>query len=94
MTDDENPDYLGLITSSTHRTKVILRLRETPATPSQIRDDVDLPIAHVSRALKPMREKGIVELIAGENRKKGRVYELTERGEGIAEKVAEIEGVE
>jgi len=56
---------------------------EGPATPSQIATDTDLPIAHVSRALQKLRDHDLVDLLVSEDRRKGRVYGLTEKGEDI-----------
>lgn len=76
-------DIIGFIISSDYRIVVLRRLAEGPATPSQIASDAGIGIAHVSRALKELRDRGLVELLVPENRKKGRVYGITSEGTEI-----------
>ncbi|WP_178915286.1 helix-turn-helix transcriptional regulator [Natronomonas gomsonensis] len=81
MTDDW--DEIGFIISSKYRISVLNRLVEGPATPSKISEDEDISIASVSHALKQLRERDLVELLVDEDRRKGRVYGITERGERL-----------
>ncbi|MUV86265.1 helix-turn-helix domain-containing protein [Natronomonas sp. CBA1123] len=81
MTDDW--DEIGFIISSKYRIRVLKRLVEGPATPSKISEDEDISIASVSHALKQLRERDLVELLVDEDRRKGRVYGITERGERL-----------
>lgn len=74
-------DVVGYVISSDHRTLVLGRLAEGPATPTQIATDVELSVTHVSRALKSLRERDLVELLVPEERRKGRVYGITEQGQ-------------
>lgn len=74
-------DVVGYVISSDHRTLVLGRLADGPATPTQIASDVELSVTHVSRALKSLRERDLVELLVPEERRKGRVYGITEQGQ-------------
>lgn len=74
-------DVVGYVISSDHRTLVLGRLAEGPATPTQIASDVDLAATHVSRALNSLRERDLVELLVPEDRRKGRVYGITSKGD-------------
>lgn len=76
-------DVIGYVISSDHRVVVLGRLAEGPATPTRIAEDVDLSVSHVSRALGSLREKELVELLVPEERRKGRVYGITSRGEEV-----------
>jgi DNA-binding transcriptional ArsR family regulator len=73
-------DVVGHVISSRHRTLVLGRLADSPATPTQIASDVDIASTHVSRALNSLRDRGLVELLVPEDRRKGRVYGITTRG--------------
>ena len=73
-------DVVGYVISSDHRTMVLGRLAEGPATPTQIASDVDLSVTHVSRALSSLRDRELVELLVPEDRRKGRVYGITDEG--------------
>lgn len=81
MSDEWNS--IGFVISSNYRVTVLRRLNEGPATPSQIASDEDIAITHVSRALRELGERDLVELLVPENRRKGRVYGITEKGERI-----------
>ncbi|AQL44783.1 transcriptional regulator (plasmid) [Halorientalis sp. IM1011] len=84
-----NPDWneVSFVISSQYRVAVLRRLSEGPATPSQIATDADLGIAHISRALQGVRERDLVELLVSEDRRKGRVYGITEEGSQVWEQI-------
>lgn len=85
MTDEW--DEIGFVISSRYRVAVLKRLADGPATPSQLATDSGLAIAHISRALRGLRDRDLVELLVSEDRKKGRVYGVTENGEEIWEQI-------
>lgn len=62
---------------------MLRRLADGPATPSQIANDSEIAIAHISRALNGLRNRTLVTLLVSEDRKKGRVYGITEKGESV-----------
>jgi predicted transcriptional regulator len=84
-----SPDWddVSFVISSQYRTAVLKRLAVGPATPSQIATDADVGISHISRALQRLRDREMVELLVSDDRKKGRVYGLTEDGTAIWEKI-------
>jgi predicted transcriptional regulator len=84
-----SPDWddVSFVISSRYRTAVLKRLAVGPATPSQIATDADVGISHISRALQRLRDCGLVELLVSDDRKKGRVYGLTEYGNSVWEKI-------
>ena len=85
MTEDW--DDISFVISSRYRIVALRRLSVGPATPSQIAQDADVGIAHVSRALQGLRERSLVDLLVSDDRKKGRVYGLTERGQEVWETI-------
>lgn len=84
-----SPDWddVSFVISSRYRTAVLQRLAVGPATPSQIAADADVGISHVSRALQRLRDRELVELLVSDDRKKGRVYGLTEYGTDVWDKI-------
>ncbi|WP_255149585.1 winged helix-turn-helix domain-containing protein [Halorarius halobius] len=80
-------DEISFVISSRYRVAVLRRLASSPATPSQIANDADCSIAHVSRALHELRERSLVDLLVSEDRKKGRVYGITEPGRSVWERI-------
>jgi DNA-binding MarR family transcriptional regulator len=80
-------DEIGFVISSRYRIIALRRLAVGPATPSQIAADAEVGIAHISRALQDLRDKHLVDLLVSDDRKKGRVYGLTERGREVWETI-------
>jgi DNA-binding MarR family transcriptional regulator len=80
-------DEVSFVISSRYRVETLKQLSGGPATPSQIASEAAVGIAHVSRALQELRERSLTELLVSEDRKKGRVYGITEKGEKIWETI-------
>lgn len=78
-------DHYSYVVSSRYRVCVLNRLARGPATPSQIASDADVRITHISRSLQELRDRGLADLLVSDDRKKGRVYGLTEDGRSAAE---------
>lgn len=84
---EEDWDEISFVISSRYRIASLRRLAVGPATPSQIASDAEVGIAHVSRALQGLRERTLVDLLVSDDRKKGRVYGLTEHGREVWETI-------
>jgi DNA-binding MarR family transcriptional regulator len=80
-------DDISFVISSRYRIAALRRLSVGPATPSQIATDAEMGIAHISRALQGLRERSLVDLLVSDDRKKGRVYGMTEKGDEVWEKI-------
>lgn len=85
MTNDW--DTIGYVISSRYRVTVMRRLVDSPATPSKIANEAAVATTHISRALRELRERGLVELLVPEDRQKGRVYGVTETGSAVWERI-------
>ena len=73
-------EEIGFVISSNYRTAVLRHLAEDASTPTAIADRAGLPVTHVSRALRTLAERSLVELLVPKEIKKGRRYGLTDRG--------------
>lgn len=76
-------DLIGHVISSRYRITVLRRLDTSPATPSRIADDAGTSVSHVSRALNEFRDKGLVELLVSDDKRKGRIYDMTDQGQEV-----------
>lgn len=96
MTENANPYAdAGFVDASHYRADVLRRLRKQPSIPSVIaREQLNNEdhITHVSRSLGELRERELVELLVPEDRTKGRVYGITDRGREALKKVEEMNG--
>ncbi|MDI6917743.1 MAG: hypothetical protein QMC80_08120 [Thermoplasmatales archaeon] len=72
----------GFAWASKYRQKVLLSLEERPKTPMQISIEISVNLTHVSRALRELAKKGIVECITPKM-VKGRIYKLTTKGKEV-----------
>jgi DNA-binding transcriptional ArsR family regulator len=93
-TESDNPDWdaVGYVTASDHRTRVLNAVDDTsPTTPTQVSEEVGLDVSHVSRSLRDLKDRGLVDILNPDARK-GRIYQLTTDGESVVEKVNEVGG--
>ena len=79
---------VSFIISSEYRKKVLEKV-ETPKMPSQISKDIDINIAHVSRALTELESKKLVVCLTPESNK-GKIYSITEYGKRVLSRSKEI----
>lgn len=82
-------DLVGFVVSSKYRQHVISRLDESPSTPTEIAEDTGLATSHVSRTLSSLLDRSIVTLAVPEDQHRNRVYELTERGRKLWQRIRE-----
>lgn len=75
----------SFIIRSKQRKGILLSL-EIPKTPTQIGNEVDSSVSHVSRNLKQFTEKGIAVCVTPKERI-GRVYKLTDKGKQILDQL-------
>lgn len=80
-------EVIGYVVSSKYRVRALRRLSESPAPPSTIADDTECAVSHISRALQDLRDHGLVDLLVPEERKKGRIYGITDEGTEIWETI-------
>lgn len=80
-------DQVSFVISSRYRIQTLRHLASGPATPSQIAEDESVGIAHISRALQELRDRALTDLLVSEDRKKGRVYGITEKGQEVWETI-------
>lgn len=85
-------DQIGFIISSKYRRAVLEQLVEGPSIPSSIASRTGLPITHISRALRSLRERSLVELLVSKEKRKGRIYGITEKGKRLWDRI-EAEGL-
>lgn len=88
--DDELLRKYAYVISSTYRVRVIEGLDGEVLIPSKISKKIDLESKFVSKALRELKDRGLVECVNEEYRK-GRLYRLTSEGEGVIELLEKYE---
>lgn len=86
--DESTLDAVAYVLGSKYRELAIRHLAESTAMPSQIAEENDLSLPHVSRALGELSENELVESHGQGSRTK--LYSLTDRGEEVSTRVIEL----
>lgn len=87
---DEELDLYGYVSSSKRRISVVTVLKDNPMTPKQISNNTDIRLNHVSNVLSELSGEDLVACV-NPDRKRGRVYKLTDVGERVTKKVVHNE---
>lgn len=79
---------IGFIASSKYREKIFLELNLNESSPKDLSDLTDIALPNITRALKELEERGLVECL-NPDFKKGRLYASTEMGKQIFKAIEE-----
>lgn len=71
------------------RRKTLESLEGGPRTPSSIAESSDEHLSHISRALKELTERGLVECMTP-GRSKNRVYRITDAGKEVMDELRKM----
>ena len=82
--DDETLKTYAYVNISSYRVRAVKALQNENKTPTQIANDSNIRVNHISKVLKELKESGVAECINEENRK-NRIYRLTNVGQDIVE---------
>ena len=82
-------ETVSYVFSSELRLKILLELSKSKNTPKQLSLSLKHPMSHVSKALKQLNEKQLVECLTPD-RKKGRLYNITELGGQVLDEIGKI----
>ncbi|MCL9814361.1 transcriptional regulator [Natranaeroarchaeum aerophilus] len=72
------------VKASDYRESILLALDDKPRTPKELSEMTDYYLSHVSNVLSDLEDHGMAECITPD-RKKGRLWNSTEKGENIIE---------
>ena len=84
--DEEVLAEAAYVVSSHYRSEVMIALDNVIETPTSISKKTNIKLKYVSRALTELKNRGIVECI-NEEAYQARLYELTDLGEQVFEKL-------
>jgi len=73
----------SFVASSGYRERVVSALASAPKLPRQLAHDTDLRSTHVSRALRELSSRGLVECLTPSAKSHGRLYALTDPGASL-----------
>ena len=81
--DDRLWSDFSFVASSGYREKVMSGLSATPKLPGQLGRETKLRLTHVSRALRELAGRGLVECLTPDAKGPGRLYALTKSGSSL-----------
>lgn len=87
MKEQVRDGLAGFVSSSTHRQKIVAALTGGPKTASQLSEEAEMYASHVSNTLRGLEKRDLVECTTPD-RKKGKLFTLTEKGRNI---IAEVQ---
>ena len=79
---------ISYVSLSKYRQKVLLDLKDNLKIPSAIAKATDIRISHISRTLKGLKEKELVECL-NEEVNQGRIYQITSKGKEVLKYIKE-----
>lgn len=82
--DDKTLKVFAYIKISSYREKALKSLENGNKTPTQIANDADIRLSHISKVLREFKECGVAVCINEEERK-NRIYKLTPLGHDVLE---------
>ena len=82
-------EIVSYVFSSELRLKTLLELSKSKYTPKQLALSTKQPISHVSKALKELSRKGLVECLTP-SRKKARLYSITKLGNQVLDEINKL----
>lgn len=71
------------VASSSYRERVLRSLAERPQLPKQLAQNTDLRLVHVSRALRELSDRNLVECLTPETKSRGRLYGILPSGSAL-----------
>jgi len=74
----------SFVASSRYREKVITSLASAPKLPGQLAEETTVSLPHVSRSLRELADRGLVECLTPSAKSHGRLYALTKLGSNVA----------
>jgi len=75
-------DLIGFIKASQYRLSILRSLEKRQKTPSELRSELNLYISHVSKTLKELVDRNLVECLTSKL-KKGKIFTITEEGRAL-----------
>jgi predicted transcriptional regulator len=82
-------ELISFVKRSSQRKKILEVLNE-PSTPTQVAKKTNMYLTHVSRALRELKEKSLIESLTP-NERVEKYYKITKLGRGILNQVNRIE---
>ena len=82
--DDETLKKYAYVNISSYRVKAVKSLQEGDKTPTQLANDSNIRVNHISKVLKELKDHEVVVCI-NEEKRKNRIYRLTNVGHEIVD---------
>jgi predicted transcriptional regulator len=85
-------NMISFILASKVRLKALVALSKSASTPSNISKELHIQASQISVVLRELMEKGLIKCLTPE-RRKGKLYKITERGKRVLNEVSEYTAI-
>jgi len=82
-------DAVSFVLASKPRFQILLELREKKCTPSELTEKIGVSDARTSTVLKELEEQKLIKCLTPD-RRKSKIFTITEKGDEILEEVHEL----
>lgn len=82
-------DAVSFVMSGELRFRVLIELKDMKKTPSDLKETLKVPISHVSKTLKELKDNELVECLTPE-RRKSKFYSITPKGTKILDEISKV----
>ncbi len=82
-------DVVSFVMSGELRFRILIELKNVQKTPSDLKETLKVPISHISKTLKELKDNEVVECLTPE-RRKTKFYAITEKGTGILDEISRV----
>ena len=82
-------DLVSFVMASEPRFQILIYLREKVRTPTELTNEMDVPISRTSAVLKELNKRDLVKCLTPK-RRKSKLFDITEKGEPILEYIHEL----
>lgn len=82
-------ELVSFVLASEMRFKILVSLNNRVQTPTDLKDEFDVPISRVSAVLAELRDKSLVENLTPD-RRKSKMYSITDEGKNVLAEIHDL----
>jgi DNA-binding MarR family transcriptional regulator len=82
-------DSVSFVMSGKLRFRVLVELKDSQKTPSDLKENIGSPISHISKTLKELESEGLAECLTPERRKM-KFFRITNKGIEILDEINKL----
>lgn len=85
-------DTISFVNASKVRFAILVHVKDKARTPSELANSLEIHISRVSQILKELSDEGLIKCLTP-NRRKSKLYSITNTGKDVLAKIHELTAV-